>query len=248
MSSAAWEEDSGSGSGGVGTSSDASWSTSRSTRSGSGRSCTRYRHGTPRCASRPATASLAAIIRCSIRRWDSVWARARTLGDVTALVEGELGLGGVEHQRAALLARALQRGGGLAGGGQRLAPGLRGGLAAGEDAIDTLVVQARVGADQRAVEGRANADRAAQLQLDGDRRAIDARAAASRRRWRARAAASARRRRARTRWWPACAPRDRWQTPRARARRRRRCAPTRARRPRRRRASRRRSRRRSRVR
>ncbi len=100
-------EDIGSGSGGVGTSSEASWSTSRSTRSGSGRSCTRYRHGTSRCSSSPATASLAAIIRCSIRRWDSVCARAQDRADVALLVERELGLLGFDHQRSAALAPAL---------------------------------------------------------------------------------------------------------------------------------------------
>ena len=79
------------------------------------------------------------------------------------LVELELGLLGVDHERAAALARALQRGGGLAGDAQRLAPGLDGGLAAGEDAVDALVVKALVGADDRAVEGRARRHRACLL-------------------------------------------------------------------------------------
>ena len=63
-----------SGSGGVGTSSAASCSTRRSTRAGSGRSCTRKSAGSLRVSSSVATASLAAIIRCSISRCDSVCA------------------------------------------------------------------------------------------------------------------------------------------------------------------------------
>ena len=63
-----------SGAGGVCTSSDASCASSRCTRDGSGGSCTRYSAGSLRASSSPATASLAAIIRCSISRCDSVWA------------------------------------------------------------------------------------------------------------------------------------------------------------------------------
>ncbi len=132
---------------------------------------------------------------------------------VAVLVERELGLLGVDHERAAALARVLQRRGGCARGAQRRPPGLGGGLLAGEDAVDALVVQARVGADQRAVEGgAARAPRRAAPARRSPPRARR-RAAASRRRWRARAAASARRRRARTRWWRACAPRGRRAEP-----------------------------------
>ena len=92
---------------------------------------------------------------------------------VAVLVERELGLLGVDDERAAALALALQRGGGLARGAQRRAPRLGGGLAPGEDAVDLLVVQARVRADHRAVEGGAREHRAVQLHLDGHRHALD---------------------------------------------------------------------------
>ena len=46
----------------------------------------------------------------------------------------------------------------------------------GEDPVDAVVVEARVGADQRAVERAAHDLRAAQLHLDRDREAVDVRA------------------------------------------------------------------------
>jgi hypothetical protein len=65
-----------SGAGGVGTPSDSSCSSSRSAAAGSGRSWMRYSAGTLRSLSSRATASLAAIIRCSMSWWDSVCTEA----------------------------------------------------------------------------------------------------------------------------------------------------------------------------
>ena len=107
-------------------------------------------------------------------RCDSVCDRRHRLDEVAAAVEGELGLDRLDGQRAAALAARLERGRRRARGGQRLRPGVLRGLGAGEDAIDAVVVQALVGADERAVEGRLHGLGAAQLELDGDRQAIDA--------------------------------------------------------------------------
>ena len=111
-------------------------------------------------ASSRATASLAAIMRCSIRRWDSVCAPARIAMNVAVRRRSELGLLGVEHERAAALAlcaAARRRPARAACSGPATAPPAR--LGAGEDAVDLLVVQARVRADQRAVEGGAGRPR-----------------------------------------------------------------------------------------
>ena len=219
MSSAAWEGDICSGSGGVGTSSEASWSTSRTIRAGSGRSCTRYRQGVPRAASSEATASLAAIIRFSIRRWDSVCSRGLDRNRLAVLVEAELGLLGFDLQRAADRSRArCERPRPPRGHRPAAAPTRScGALVTGEDAIHPLVVQARVGADQRAVEGAAAHPLRCQLELElhGHRQPIGARASASRRRWRGRAGASARPLRGRTRSSPCAGPRGRARRPRA---------------------------------
>ena len=104
-------------------------------------------------ASSSATASLAAIIRCSIRRCDSVCVRARISVTSPRSSKTNSGSSRVDGQRAALLARALQRRGGLARGRERRRPRLPRLLLAGEDAVDALVVQTLVRADHRAIEG-----------------------------------------------------------------------------------------------
>ncbi len=120
-------------------------------------------------------------------------------GDVAALVEDELGLLGVDDERSGALARRLQACGGRARGGERLGPRLLRALGGGEDAIDLLVVEALVRADQRAVERRAHDLGAVELELDGHGEALARRARVSRRHSRAPRAASARRRPARRR-------------------------------------------------
>ena len=162
-----------------------------------------------------ATASLAAIIRCSIRRWDSVCARARHSRDVARARRTRTRAPRSRPSSAPLRSRArcsaaARRRARRASGS---AHGSCGRLAAGEDAVHALVVQALVGADQRAVERRARDLAPCELELDRDRQALLARHAASRRRWRAPAAASARRRPARTRSWRAGAPRGRASEP-----------------------------------
>src|SRR5436190_4551915 len=96
------------------------------------------------------------------------------LDHVAVQIEAELRLGALEHQRAALRAALLQRRrrGSRCGewGGDRLV----GALEAGEDAVDLVVVQARVGADARAVEGGTLHLRTTQLEFDGDREPFDA--------------------------------------------------------------------------
>src|SRR5262249_58834978 len=87
------------------------------------------------------------------------------VADVALPVKRELGLLGVEHQRTPMLALDLQGRGGFARDLQRRPPGLARGLSSGEDTVDPLVVQALVGADERAVEGRAGDASAAHLEL-----------------------------------------------------------------------------------
>ena len=113
-----------SGSGGVGTSSEASCATRRSTRSGSGRSCTRYRHGTL-LARKQRRDRLVGGDHQVLDQPVGLGLRARAdLGDVAVLVEDELRLLGVDGQRPAPLARALQRRGRRARGRQRRRPRL----------------------------------------------------------------------------------------------------------------------------
>ena len=66
------------------------------------------------------------------------------LGHVAVLVEGKLGLLGVDDQRAALLAPALQLRGETVRRGKRRPPRLSRGLATGEYAVDAVVVEAHV--------------------------------------------------------------------------------------------------------
>ena len=115
-------------------------------------------------------------MRCSTRRWDSVWTRRLLPRDVPAAVERELGLGRLDRQGALGVAPGLQRGGGLAGGGQRLGPRRPRLLVAGEEPVDLVVVQAHVRADERAVEGRPDDLRPPQLELHRHREAVDLRA------------------------------------------------------------------------
>ena len=94
------------------------------------------------------------------------------LGDVSALVEDELGLLGVDRQRAAPLARVLQSASSPARRRQRRRPRLQWLLLSGEDPVDALVVQPFIGADQRAIELRALDLRAIELQLGRHRQAL----------------------------------------------------------------------------
>ena len=63
---------------------------------------------------------------------------------VAAIVKGELGLLGVDHERPTGLAGGLQRGGGGSRGSQRSTPRLRRARGAGKDTIDLLVIEAHV--------------------------------------------------------------------------------------------------------
>src|SRR6185437_4974550 len=92
---------------------------------------------------------------------------------VAALVELELRLGRVDRERAGGLSPALERGGGIAGCRQRLRPRPARALAAREDAVDAVVVQPLVRADQRAVERRRDDLRPRELHLHGHGRAVE---------------------------------------------------------------------------
>ena len=89
-----------------------------------------------------ATASLAAIIRCSIRRWDSVCVRARISDDVP--VSSKMNSGSSESTATPRCSRLAERGCGDASGRQRLRPRRQCRLLAGEDAVDAVVVEALV--------------------------------------------------------------------------------------------------------
>ena len=183
------------------------------------------------CASRAAsaTASLAAIIRCSISGCDSVCSLGDEAGHVALAREVELRLDGLDRERAARGPRAPSSAAATPRARrERLRPRLLGALGAGEDPVHLRVVEPRVRADQRAVEGGAHDVGAVEVELDGDREAVLVRARASRRRWRAPRAASARPCPARRRWSRAGRPRGRPPSRAARARRRRRCGPRRA--------------------
>ncbi len=91
------------------------------------------------------------------------------------LVEGELRLLGVDHKRAAGVARSLQLGGRGTGRHQRSAPWFGCLLVPREDAIDLLVVQAHVGANQRAAEACGDDLRAPQQHLDSHRQTLHSR-------------------------------------------------------------------------
>ena len=160
------------GTGGVGTPSEASWSTRRSAAVPSGRSWTRYSVGTRREVSSCATCSLAAIIRCSIIRWDSVCSTGSADDDVAPLVELELGLAGLERQRRLRGPPFLERGRRRARDLERRAPAAGGAGPAVEDAVDAPVVEPLVGADHRAVERAAADAGAVEHDLDRDREAI----------------------------------------------------------------------------
>ena len=109
--------------------------------------------------------------------------RARISRTLPCSSKANSGSSRVDDERAARSRSALQRGGGVRARRAAAAPhGSAADSLAGEDAIDPLVVQARVGADQRAVEGGAHDLRAVQLQLDGDGRGARRPGAASRRR------------------------------------------------------------------
>ena len=147
--------------------------------------------------------------------------RARAdLDDVAALVEVELRLARESTASAPRCSRARCS---AAAASRAAASGSAHGsaraLGAGEDAVDALVVEALVGADQRAVErGAARRSAPSQLELDRHRQALapgHQRARVVRQR---RAAASARRRPARTRSSRARAPRRRPASPPARTR------------------------------
>ncbi len=94
------------------------------------------------------------------------------LGHVALARERELRLDRLDRERAARLPRILQRGGGAARGGQRLRPRRARALGTGEDPVHPRVVQALVGADDRAVEGAAAQPRPVELELDRDREPV----------------------------------------------------------------------------
>ena len=100
----------------------------------------------------PATCSLARIIRCSIRRWDSVCtvAMAPSRG---RLVELELRLGRLDGERAAALAPASQRRGAPRARPRAARPRAPAPAPRRRRCGRPGRSQARVGADQRAVEG-----------------------------------------------------------------------------------------------
>ncbi len=156
-------------------------STSRSTRAGSGRSCTRYRQGCPRRSSSSATASLAAIIRCSIRRVGLRLLAAAHGGHVALLVKVEFRLGRVDDECAGVLARAHAAPPEAARASASGAP--HGSLACSLPArirSHPLVVEALVGADQRPIEACCHAAAVLDLELGGHRGALDAGAQAAR--------------------------------------------------------------------
>ena len=129
-----------------------------------------------RSASSRATASLAAIIRCSISRWDSVCAGACTASTSPRSSSSNSGSGESTASAPRGLAPALQRGGGLAGGGQRQRPRL----------ARTLAPRRRCDPRGRSpgarrsgsASGRTTPDdiRPVELELDRDRRAVEPRA------------------------------------------------------------------------
>ena len=96
---------------GVGTPSAASCASSRSTRGGSGGSCTRNSAGSLRASSSDATASLAAIIRNSISRCDSVCSDGSSVSTWPSREKPNSGSTRLDRQRAPRLARLGQRGG-----------------------------------------------------------------------------------------------------------------------------------------
>ena len=165
------------------------------------------------CASpaAPATASLAAIIRNSISRCDSVCSDGSRRLDVPVAREAELRLDWTRRPARRAASRAVgQRLRDLARRGQRPRPRLPRPLDAREDPVHARVVEPLVGADDRAVERGPPDLRALELELDGHRQPVLARAPASTRGWTAPRAASARPGRARR-------PSSRAGTPRGRA-------------------------------
>ena len=176
-----------------------------------------------------ATCSLAAIIRCSIIRCDSVCSTGSAATTLPRLVERRTP---ARPTRATSAARDARRSPSAAAAARATpsagphAPAPRSRPV--EDPVDAAVVEPLVGSDHRAVE-RAAADlgsveHAFRPSPPGDPVPVRA----SRRGWRAPRGASARRRRGRTRWSRAGRPRGRAATAAARRRTRRRCAPTRA--------------------
>ncbi len=124
-SSAARAGNSGSGSGGVETPSEASWATSVRMRSGSGRSWTRYKQGTRGLRELPCHGFVCGDHQV-LDQAVGLGLRARPISrDIAVLVERKLGLLGVDHERAARLARLLQLGGRGASGRERPAPWFR---------------------------------------------------------------------------------------------------------------------------
>ena len=165
-----------SGTGGVGTSSDASWSTSRSTRARLRALVDAVqRRQLARSSSSVATASLAAIIRCSISRCDSVCSAGHGSVDVAVARRRRTPARRTRRPaRRAPRARACERRGRRARGRQRLAPTAPRRRSAPAKIRSTRgVVEPLVGADQRAVERACAARRApSKLELDGHRQAV----------------------------------------------------------------------------
>ena len=177
-----------------------------------------------------ATCSLAAIISCSISRWDSVCSDQLGADHVAVAVEAELGLGASRAPRAGArrAPQRAQRRRRRARRRQRLAPRL--GRALGARRRSGRPGRSRAARRSGSASGRSTALRTrapGHRHLDGDRRARSSpghqRAGA---RWTAAAAASARPRRARRRWSRGGRPRGRRASAAARRRRRRRCGPT----------------------
>ena len=231
-SSAACVEDIGSGSGGVGTSSEASWSTRRSTRSGSGRSCTRYRHGTPRCGEQLGDGLVGGDHQV-LDQAVGLGLHARRGSRTTLPRSSKLELGLRRSRRTSAPLRSRRRCSAPrprardARAARPTAPRAR--SRAGEDAVDAArspgarrsgsASGRRRRARRRAPRSSSSTVTAARSTPGTQRAGVAGERVREHRLDRARA---------RRRWSRAGAPRGRAASPRARARRRRRCAPTRA--------------------
>ncbi len=172
MTSAASDGDMCSRTGGVATPSDASCATSRSALSPSGFSWTRYSDGTPRSDGSRATCSLAAIMRCSISRCDSVCSLGRD--SATWPPRSKRNSGSLVSSSSAswLMRRSCSAAATARAASSGAAHGSSAGSSPGEDAVDLLVVQPRVRADRRAVEAHPRDVGPREVELDGHRRAL----------------------------------------------------------------------------